>query len=227
MHVKTSATFEDIFINVLEICLWINSHVLLFKQPQSRNIPSGSSFKTWNKHSLFFIPTPPFPHCCQQLRISEGKLGWNSGRDICADNYCIIFLQRLSSSDSSNATQMAQPHNKSFASISHLVCKMVSHHWKPCSVTARYEEGINLYSSVYHLNGDLIHKLLIWGSFESKLKHIEPWNIDSLQWWCFKDFWLAHKRSSKDLFDLLSVRENSIWPRFSGWNLRSYFIIPL
>lgn len=149
----------------------------------------------------------PIPRCCQQLRISEGKLGWNSSRDIWADNYCIIFLQRLSSSDSSNATQMAQPHNKSFASISHLVCNMVSHHWKPCCVAARYEDGINLYPSVHHPDGDLIHKLLIWGSFEIKLKHIEPWNIDSLQWWYFKDLWLAYKRSSKDLFDLLSSRE--------------------
>lgn len=112
-------------------------------------------------------------HCsavnsCEYLRINWGE--------IAAFDLTITVSSSFKDSPQVtlfNATQMAQLHNKSFASVSHLVCKMASYQWESCSVTARYEENLN--SSDCHLKLKF-PKSLCWrlkAIFDIKIKYLE------------------------------------------------------
>lgn len=98
---------------------------LLFKQPQNRNVPSGSEFlnkketelATLTEHSFFAV------NSCEYLKVNWGE--------IATEIFDLIITVSFSYRDSPqvtlfSASQMAQPGNKSFAIASHLVCKMVS-----------------------------------------------------------------------------------------------------
>lgn len=86
-----------VFLNVSHV-----SHVSVYSNNLGAEMfPQVLSFETRNEDSAFLCRAFALLPCCQQLRISEGKLGWNSSGDIWSDNYCVVLLQRLSSSDSS------------------------------------------------------------------------------------------------------------------------------
>ncbi len=135
----------------------------IFKQPQSRKFwglkqETNTACSPWlSIHSLLG---------CQQLWISEGKLGWN--RDIWSDNCCIVFLQRL------------------FKSLCSMQPKCPSHTKKPHIWSAKWPltsersalwlQGMRR-ESIYDLLTIISKEIRFISSlqaiFEIKLKHLE------------------------------------------------------
>lgn len=138
MHVLPLCWIWDIFTNVVSICLKNLSCFFYFFQTSSEQECSLRSI----------VPSKAFTVCsavntCEYLKVNQGE--------IAAEIFDLTITVSSFYRDSSlgtifSATQLAQSHNKSFAGVSHLLCKMASQDMEFCSVTVRYEERITCLS---------------------------------------------------------------------------------